>query len=41
VANDDFADLGLERGVGVAEGLDLLFSAHKESKPRMDTDGHG
>ena len=28
VADDDFADLGLESGVGVAEGLDLGFGAH-------------
>ena len=28
VADDDFADFGLERGVGVAEGLDLGFGAH-------------
>ncbi len=28
VADDDFADLGLERGVGVAETCYLLFGAH-------------
>ena len=28
VADNDFADLGLKRGVGVAEGLDLGFGAH-------------
>ena len=28
MADDDFADFGLERGVGVAEGLDLRFGAH-------------
>ncbi len=28
VADDDFADFVLERGVGVAEGLDLGFGAH-------------
>ena len=28
VADDDFADFILQRGVGVAEGLDLGFGAH-------------
>jgi hypothetical protein len=35
VADDDFADLGLERGVGVAEGLDLGFGAHGVIKPKL------
>ncbi len=39
--DEDFADLSLQRGVGVAEGLDLGFSAHGWLKEELRNLGGG